>query len=488
MTELKKKKFALKRANIGLEEKYPIKIVQFGEGNFLRAFVDYALFELNKTAGFNAGVAVVQPIDRGLIDMLNAQDGLFTLFMKGVKNERIIDDIALIDNIVKGINPYKSFEDYLSLAKEDTLEFVISNTTEAGIAYVESDRREMQPPSSFPAKLTVLLFERFKHFDGDKDKGLTILPCELINYNGDKLKEIILRYCSDWDLGVAFNDWLQRGCSFHNTLVDRIVPGYPKDELNDYNARLDYSDSLIVTAETFFLWVIEGDEKLKKKLPFDRTDLDVKIVADMQPYRTRKVRILNGAHTALVPFSILFGNQTVKETVETSFTGNFIRKAVFNEIIDTLDMDRDELHMFAEEIFDRFRNPFVKHQLSSIALNSISKFKVRVLPSLVAYIELYGKVPVHLTFAFACLIRFYKGDWQGKELPINDSVEIVDEFQNIWKLNDYPLIAKTTLSNAEFWDQDLSKFENLVNEISVALKEIDTIGIEAGFEIFSRRL
>lgn len=476
----------LNRANVGLEEKRPIKIVQFGEGNFLRAFIDYAFHELNDKADFNAGIAVVQPIDRGLIKMLNDQDGLYTLFMKGVKKGQEIQEVELIDNIVKGVDPYANFNDYLSLAKEETLEFVISNTTEAGIAYVASDTADMQPPSSFPAKLTLLLHERFKHFNGDASKGLTIIPCELINHNSETLKEIILKYVSDWNLGEDFKTWLLENNSFHSTLVDRIVPGYPKDEIEAYNAQLDYQDNLIVAAEVFLLWVIEGGDDLKAKLPFHKTDLDVKIVDDMQPYRTRKVRILNGAHTAMVPFSLLYGNKTVKQSVDNEFTGKFINEAVFNEIIDTLEMDRGELNSFADEIFDRFRNPFIIHNLSSIALNSISKFKVRVLPSLLGYVDVHGKLPTNLTFAFACLIRFYKGTWNGESLPVQDSEDIVANFAKIWESNDYEKVAKEALSIEEYWGEDLTKVENLTSAVALALKEIEANGVEKGFANYSK--
>tara|TARA_R110002051_G_scaffold229291_1_gene291278 strand:+ start:388 stop:1833 length:1446 start_codon:yes stop_codon:yes gene_type:complete len=478
----------LNRKNIAINTNYPVKIIQFGEGNFLRAFVDYAFQKLNNEINFNAGVAVVQPIDKGLVKMLTDQDGLYTLFLKGYQKGKEVEEKHLITNIVKAVDPYQNFQEYLNLAKEESLEFIISNTTEAGISYVATDRYNMQPPSSFPAKLTVLLHQRFEHFKGAHDKGLTIIPCELINYNANTLNEIILKYISDWHLGSDFKNWITTNCSFHNTLVDRIVPGYPKDEIEDYNKQLEYKDNLIVTAETFFLWVIEGGEKLKEKLPFSKTDLDVKIVNDMQPYRTRKVRILNGAHTAMVPFSILYGNETVKETIDTNFTGDFVTKAVFEEIIETLNMDHTELVTFGEEVFDRFRNPFIKHQLSSIALNSISKFKVRVLPSLLEYEVKNNKLPQHLTFAFACLIRFYKGTWNSKELPVNDDQTIAVFFNKIWSSNEYSKIANTVLSNQEFWGQDLTKVSNLENAIAIGLEEIDSNGIEVGFSKFKTRI
>ncbi|WP_434036486.1 tagaturonate reductase [Formosa sp. 4Alg 33] len=477
----------LNRKKIGLETKLPIKVVQFGEGNFLRAFVDYAFQELNKKANFNAGVAVVQPIDRGLVSMLNDQDGLYTLFMKGIKNGQETQEHELITNLVKSIDPYKSFKDYLELSKEEELEFIISNTTEAGIAYVESDTMGMQPPSSFPAKLTVLLYERFKYFNGDASKGLTIIPCELINHNSETLKEIILKYIDLWNLENDFKSWLLDHSTFHSTLVDRIVPGYPKDEIEDYNKQLDYKDNLIVSSETFFLWVIQGDDKLKQKLPFDKTDLNVLIVDNMQPYRTRKVKILNGAHTAMVPFCLLSGKETVKESVDDSFTGKFIKDTVFNEIVPTLDMDKEELRQFGEDVFDRFRNPFVKHMLSSIALNSISKFKVRVLPSLLDYIKINHKLPIHLMFSFASLIRFYKGTWNGNALPINDDADIVNTFKEAWALNDYQKTADAILSNTSFWGEDLTQIKNFSEAIVAALKEIDENGTEVGFSNFSKQ-
>ena len=437
---------------------------------------------------FNAGIAVVQPIDRGFVKMLNDQDGLYTLFLKGFQKGKEVEKKHLITNIVQSLDPYQDFQAYLNLAKEESLEFVISNTTEAGITYVASDAYHMKPPSSFPAKLTVLLHERFVHFSGAKDKGLTIIPCELINYNADSLKEVILKYISDWNLSEEFKKWISSSCSFHNTLVDRIVPGYPKDEIEAYNKQITYQDNLIVSAEVFFLWVIEGGADLKRKLPFDKTNLDVKIVENMQPYRTRKVRILNGAHTSMVPFSILYGNDTVKETIDNTFTGQFINDLVSEEIVDTLPMDKTELKQFSEEVFDRFRNPFVKHQLASIALNSISKFKVRVLPSLLEYVEKNNTLPLRLTFAFATLIRFYKGTWNHNALPLNDDQGILDYFKELWKTNDYSKITTEVLGNTNFWDKDLNKVSHLPEAIIIALEEIDANGIEKGFSNFMSRV
>lgn len=477
----------LNRNSTAQSSRLPIKVVQFGEGNFIRAFVTYAFQTLNQKANFNAGIAVVQPIEEGMVSILNDQDGLYTLFTKGIKNGKAIEEKELITNIVRGVNPYSNFQGYLSLAKEEELQFVISNTTEAGIAYMASDTHEMTPPNSFPAKLTRFLHERFSYFKGASHKGLTLIPCELINHNSATLKQIILDYIALWKLPEAFKIWILNSCTFHNTLVDRIVPGYPKDQIEAYNQQLDYTDNLIVTAETFFLWVIEGGEDLKDKLPFHKTHLDVKIVADMQPFRTRKVRILNGAHTAMVPFALLYGNKTVKETVDEDFTGPFIKAMVFDEIIPTMDMERAELEEFAVAVFDRFRNPYVKHQLASIALNSISKFKVRVLPSLLEYIQREDKLPLKLVYAFTCLIRFYKGSWKGNDLPVKDNIDITSEFTQIWKTNSIDEVTQKILSKSDYWGEDLTQIKELSDAVSSALNFIEEDGILEGFTRFTTK-
>lgn len=477
----------LNRINTGLEKLQPIKVVQFGEGNFLRAFVDYAFDKLNKEVDFNAGIAVVQPLKDGMVNMINAQDGLYTLFMNGIKKGEKIQDIQLINNIVKTINPYTEFANYLALAKEEELQFIVSNTTEAGIEFIESDTPDMQPPVSFPAKLTVLLYERFKHFNGDASKGVTIIPCELIDYNSETLKKYILQYVDLWKLEDAFKTWVSDACTYHSTLVDRIVPGYPRAEIEEYNNKLDYEDNLIVAAEPFFLWAIEGGDDLKAKLPFHKTDLNVKIVDDIRPFKMIKVRILNGAHTAMVPFSLLHGNKLVMETVNGDFTGKFVN-SVISEISETLDMDKNEITAYSEEVMDRFKNPFIKHALADIALNSVSKFKVRVLPSLLGYYKANKKLPVNLTFSLASLIRFYKGTWNGQSLPVKDGEDIVLFFDGLWKSDDYEKIARLTLQNKGFWDEDLTEIPGLTKAITIALEEIDSNGIEAGFAKFQERI
>jgi tagaturonate reductase len=269
-------------------------------------------------------------------------------------------------------------------------------------------------------------------------------------------------------------------------LVDRIVPGYPRAEIEEYNNKLDYQDNLIVAAEPFFLWAIEGGEDLKQKLPFHKTDLNVKIVDDIRPFKMIKVRILNGAHTAMVPFSLLYGNKLVMETVNGDFTGKFVNN-VIGEISETLDMDKNEIIAYSEEVMDRFKNPFIKHALADIALNSISKFKVRVLPSLLGYYNANKKLPVNLTFSLASLIQFYKGTWNNEALPVKDSPEIVEAFKNAWQLGTLGSVVSSILANNEFWGEDLTKIQGLSEALVVALEQIEENGVEKGYANFSKQ-
>lgn len=478
----------LNRTNTGNSQNLPVKIIQFGEGNFLRAFVDYIIDKLNTEANFNAGVVVVQPIANGMVNMLNEQDGLYHLFLKGLKSGEEIQEKRMIRCIQRGVNPYEDYISYMHLAREEELSFLVSNTTEAGISFDPDDALDSSPHNSFPAKVTALLYARYKFFKGAEDKGLTVIPCELINNNATTLRKLILKYAALWNLEENFVKWLKKHNSFHNTLVDRIVPGYPREDIESYQSQLQYEDKLIVSAEVFLLWVIEGDEKLRQKISFDKIDENVLIVKDMQPYRTRKVRILNGAHTIMVPFSLMYGNETVKETMDNEFTGEFVKKAVQAEINATLDLADEELRNFAGDVFDRFRNPFIKHQLSSIALNSVSKFKVRVLPSLLAYQKQFDKLPVHLTFAFACLLRFYKGQWQGRKLPVQDDPAIVAYFQERWQLDTADEITLQVLQKAEFWGEDLTTVPELKESISLALNYIERKGVEEGFKDFLKNV
>ena len=407
------------------------KIIQFGEGGFLRGFADWMIQKMTDVGAFDGKVVVVQPIESGMCDMLSAQDCKYTHIIRGSEGV----ETTQVDVISRCVKPYEDWESYLSLADIPSMRFVISNTTESGIVYNECDKAENAPDISFPAKLTLLLKRRFDKALG----GFIIIPCELIDRNGDNLKKCVLAYADLWNMGEDFKAWVENENMFTNTLVDRINTGYPKGE--DLN--LGYEDNMINTSEYFHLWVIETDYDIERELPFSAAGLNVIVTKDkLEMYRTRKVRILNGAHTSLVPYALLSGLDTVKSCMDDETMREHIRRCVFDEIIPTLDLPRDELVDYANNVLIRFSNPYIKHYLSSIALNSVSKFKVRVLPSILEYNKRFGKLPETLTFAFAKLIDFYRTDMT------NDAPEIV-EFMKSADLADI-------LARSDYWGEDLS--------------------------------
>lgn len=463
---------------------YTERILQFGEGNFLRAFADWMIHEMNKKANFDAGVVVVQPINQGLVKMLNDQDCLYTLYLNGIKNGEVLSEHEVIDCIQRGINPYKNYADYLANADNPDLRFVISNTTEAGIAYNENDKLDDAPQSSFPGKLTALLYKRFQTFDGASDKGLIVIPCELIDRNGDNLKKIILKYASDWNLGDEFIEWINEDNIFCNTLVDRIVPGYPKDKMDIITQELGYKDNLVVEGEQFHLWVIEGPESVKEEFPSEACGLNVVFTDNMEPYRTRKVRILNGAHTTLVPVGYLYGIDRVRESLEDEVVGKFLKDSLFNNICPTLDLPEEELSQFSADVLDRFRNPYLQHELMSISLNSISKYKTRVLPSVLEFVKRKNELPKNLLFSLAALIAFYKGDRNGTAITLKDDAAVLDFFKEAWSNNNFVEVAEKTLSNTDFWGTNLTKIEGLQEEVTTHLEAILNYGMKATLDAF----
>jgi tagaturonate reductase len=450
----------------------PIRVLQFGEGNFLRAFVDWMIDVLNEKTDFNGNVKVVQPIGQGMGAMINAQDGLYHVVLNGIQNGKKISEDRLITCVDSVLNPYEDYKAFLALAENPDLKFIFSNTTEAGIAFNEADRTNDKLPDSFPGKIAALLHHRYVHFKGAADKGVALLPCELIEKNGSNLKAIVEKYADLWKLPVSFMKWMDANVHFCNTLVDRIVPGFPKETIGEIHTRTGFEDNLVVMAEPFHLWVIEAPESVRHDLPFEKAGLNVKFVPDLTPYRTRKVRILNGAHTALVPVAYLKGLRTVRESVIDPEVGGFLSKALNEEIIPTLDLPKEELTQFAAEVMERFQNPFIKHELSSIALNSISKYKVRVLPSVLGYISTKKILPEQLLYSLAALIRFYKGEWHGEKLPVNDTPEIMDFFKKVWsgKPGD---VAKQVLGNKDFWGQDLNALPGATEFVSKKLLELN---------------
>ena len=465
----------------------PIRVLQFGEGNFLRAFADWMIHEMNHKADFNAGVTVVQPIDRGLTNTLSEQDGLYTLYLNGIKNGQSLSKHEVVDCIQKAINPYQDYQTYLAEAHNPDLRFIVSNTTEAGIKYDKGDALEDAPPSSFPAKLTVFLFKRYRHFEGAKEKGLIFLPCELIDKNGENLQKIIIQYAIEWGLEEGFKKWIEEANTFYNTLVDRIVPGYPGAKAETLTTELGYQDKLLVEGEMFHLWVIEGPAApIKEEFPAESAGLNVIFTDDMQPYRTRKVRILNGAHTILVPVGYLYGIDKVRESVENEVVGKYLKEAIFEEICPTLDLPEEELHAFANDVIDRFKNPYLEHALASIALNSIPKFKTRVLPSILGFYHKKQKPPKRLLFSLASLICFYKGKRGEETIPLNDSKEVLDFFSEQWSAHadDIGVLVRNVLRNTNLWGDDLTTYPGFENDVSGYLNEINDHGMNKALNQF----
>jgi tagaturonate reductase len=468
-------------------QEYPERIIQFGEGNFLRAFVDWMVHQMNEKVDFNTSVVVVQPIEKGMIDLLNEQNGLYTLVLKGLKNGIQSKETELIQSISRGINPYTQFDQYLALAENSDMRFIVSNTTEAGIAFSADDTIDMAPPKTFPGKLTRLLYHRFKIFGNDKAKGFILLPCELIDRNGDELKKMVLKYSQLWNLGDEFISWINEANVFCNTLVDRIVPGYSPEMAKEIETTSQYSDQLVVEGEPFHLWVIEGPEWISHELPTKTTGLNVLYVNDMTPYRTRKVRILNGAHTVMTPVAFLYGIETVREAVENPVVGLFVTKALQNEIIPTLDLPKDELLTFSENVNERFLNPFVKHALLSISLNSVSKYKARVLPSLKEYQKRKGKLPVGLSFSLASMMVFYRGKLGNTTIPLKDDDHILALFASLWNNYDSNTITEyafveTFLADQTIWGENLNKIPGLTELVASYVSEIVVNGMNVAIQ------
>ena len=386
----------------------PEKILQFGEGNFLRAFADWMIDSANKSGEYKGNIVICQPIENGLKDQINEQNGIYTVAMRGLKNGKAEEKFHQVTSVSRCINPYEEYDSLLEIACSNDLEVIISNTTEAGICYQHGININDAPPASFPAKITVFLYERFKHFNGNIDKGLLFLPVELIDNNGDKLKKVIIQHATEWNLSAEFVNWIADANVFANTLVDRIVTGYPKDQLDYFTNKLGYTDHLITTCELFNLWVIEADKKNADILPIHKTAANVIWTDDVKPYKKRKVRILNGGHTSTIMAAYLAGHNIVLDLMEDQKFIDFLKKILFGEVIPTIDLPKEELEEFANDVLDRFSNPYIKHSLLDISLNSCSKFTVRCLPSLLDYIEINNKLPEALTFSLAALIQFYK--------------------------------------------------------------------------------
>ncbi|WP_150265964.1 tagaturonate reductase [Paenibacillus tepidiphilus] len=443
---------------------YPEKMIQFGEGNFMRAFVDWQLHQMNSQGLFGGSAVLVQPIEQGLGELMAQQDNLYTVLLNGIMNQQSVNSREIITSVSRVINPYTEYEAYLALAENDELEFITSNTTEAGIAYHAGDAATDVPPKSFPAKLTALLHRRYEL----GKKGFVIIPCELIDRNGEKLLEIVRRYAADWQLGEGFLSWLENENTFCCSLVDRIVPGYPRDKAAQLEEELGYLDNLMVTAEPFLFWVIEGPAWLEEKLPLAKAGLNVVVTADMTPYRERKVHLLNGPHTAMVPLGLLAGLQTVEDVMNDSAFYRFVQELMQEELIPMLDLPESELRSYADAVLERFKNPFIRHELTSISLNSISKFKTRLLPVLLRYRQERGVLPQRMTLALAGLLLSYRGDRIARQ----DGADVLETFDRAW--SDRGSFLQRILSDDSLWGQDLTQVPGLKDALEADLQKLES--------------
>lgn len=448
MTELLQK--FLQKSVIEMKE----AVIQFGEGNFLRGFFDWFLDGLNKKGLFDGKAVIIQPRAGGKTAPLNQQACKYNLYLRGIENGQIKEEHTLIESVSRGVDPYKNYQEYIDLAENPDFRFIVSNTTEAGIEFDESCKFQDKPCKSFPGKLTQLLYARYKN----GLKGFIVLPCELIDNNGNELKKCVLKYAELWRLEAEFSKWINEENTFANTLVDRIVTGYPTDE----TAKLHPDDKFLDTGEIFHLWVIEGD--FENELPLKKAGYNVVWTNDVTPYKKIKVRILNGAHTSMVAGALLSGVETVGECMADEAVSAFLNKAMNEEILKTIG-DNEESRAFAEAVFDRFRNPFIKHQLRSIALNSVSKFSVRVLPTILEYKEQNGVYPEVLSMSLAYLIYFYKNNTP------NDAEDVIEFMKN--------KSIDEILCSTKLWGADICDMAEIVKH---SYEKIENLGAKGAME------
>lgn len=465
----------------------PEKILQFGEGNFLRAFADYIVDIMNEKALLDGSVVICQPIENGLCDLINTQNGIYTLVLRGRENGETVEKTRVIESVSRCIDPYRNFESLLEIARSEDLKIIISNTTEAGIFFCEKDKFDDVPPSSYPAKLTRFLYERFSHFNGSSLSTVYILPVELIDNNGSELLKCVKQYAHMWNLPENFSLWLDK-CSFSNTLVDRIVTGYPKKDIEEISEKLGYTDNLLDTAEPFFFWAIEDKDSLKDIFPVHKTGLDAVFCDDISAYKMRKVRILNGAHTVSVLGAYLSGFDIVRDMMSDKVFSDFIITTLKEEVIPFIPLPEAEKESFASSVLERFNNPFIDHRLLDISLNSISKFKARCLPSLLDNIK-NGNFPKRLLFGLSCLIEFYNGQYDdkghfsgkrnGNTYEIRDNKDVLDFFNGLNNTSDK---VDAVLSNTDFWGCDLTEIDGTVSFVKDILESIKKHGVKATME------
>lgn len=471
----------------------PERIIQFGEGNFLRAFVDWIIWNMNAKTNFNGSVVVVQPIDKGMVEWLNGQDCLYHVNLQGRLNGEPVNSLERIDVISRALNPYSQNAAFMALAEQPDIRFIISNTTEAGITFDPSCKFTDAPASAYPGKLVQLLYRRYKTFNGCPSKGLILMPCELIFLNGHHLKECIYQYIELWkeDLGAdyeGFKEWFTKYNYVCATLVDRIVPGFPRKDIATIQEKVGYNDNLVVQAEIFHLWVIEKPEnmsieQLREEFPAEKAGLHVLIAESEKPYHERKVTLLNGPHTVLSPVAYLSGINIVRDACNDPVIGQYIHKVQFEELMETLNLPMDELRQFASDVLERFNNPYVDHQVTSIMLNSFPKFETRDLPGLKTYLERKGELPKGLVLGLAAIITYYKGGTRADGAPIqpNDAQEIMDLLSQLWATGDLRKVAEGVLGATDIiWKeskQDLNTIPGLTDMVEGFLRDIQEKGM-----------
>ncbi len=449
----------------------PPQILQFGGGNFIRGFADWVIQEMNERLDYGAGVVVVKPTPSRRQDWLTAQNGLFTLCLTAQQDGQPLRKTQLIDCIQRQIDPYDSPEALWEMARVPSLRIVMSNTTEAGIFFDPQATLLDAPQVSFPSKLTRLLWERFQAFEGDPAMGWVVIPCELLEENGTRLLDIVLSHARQWQLPMAFEAWVRESCHFCNTLVDRIVPGYPADQAEKWREELGYEDHLLVEAEAFHLWVIQGTPEVMEAFPAHKAGLQVIFSDQLDTFRTRKVRILNGAHTCMVPVAYLAGLRTVKEAVADPAVGLWIRELLLQEIAPGLPGPQEELLAYVQDILQRFANPFLHHELISIALNASTKFRTRVIPSLLAWTDTHDSLPPRLLLALAAHLVFYSGTSSAGSIPLQDEPDRLAIFANWWRqwregsLSTENLVTQA-LAHEDLWGHDLSLLPGIVELVA----------------------
>lgn len=457
--------------------------MQFGEGNFLRAFVEWILQDLNDKGAICSNVAVVQPMPFGRVDCLEKQDGLYTVCLEGLIDGEKVKTRQIIDLLGDFINPFTQYDKYLAYAESEELEVVISNTTEAGIAFDPTDTDFSVCPKSFPGKLLALLHKRYVYFKGDKTKGLCIIPCELIDNNGTELKKILLKLSELVYNDSEFTDWVANYNYYTDTLVDRIVPGFPRDTVEEIYKETGFVDDNVVKAEAFHLWVLKQEEHIQKALPADKTGLNVLFVPDIKPYKERKVKLLNGAHTGMVPVAYMCGIDTVKESVLDPDVRRFVKGLMYDTIAPTVKLPEDECKKFADSVLERFENPYIRHELMSIALNSTTKFRTRLLGTYQDYVAKFGVAPKHIIFSLAAMTLFYKGKRGDVDIALQDNPEFLEFWKTVWENTDYVQIAKTVLSKEDIWQVKLDTQEN-INNFATYLEQMATLGMRKALQNF----